>query len=87
MNTEQEHRVFTHLLRMVSVLMIIELDQEKGHTNVALAGNLAATRRYLAEHCPALLLFTELCYRGQAIPEGLGHLAETEAVCGRGCHQ
>jgi len=80
---EREDRLFKHLLQMVSVLMIIELDQERGHTGVALAGNLSAARRYLMEHCPALLLFTELCYRQQPIPEGLSLLAEREAVIGR----
>ena len=83
MTTEQEHRVFTHLLRMVSSLMIIQLSEEQGHTKLSLASNLATARRYLTEHCPALLLFTELCYRGQAIPDGLATLAEHEALNGR----
>ncbi len=81
--TENEARVFNHLLRMVSVLMIIQLDHEQGHTNVALASNLAGARDYLMEHCPALLLFTERCYRQQSIPDGLSQLAEIEALCGR----
>ena len=44
MATESERRVFTHLLRMISVLMIIELDHKRGHTNIALAGSLTAAR-------------------------------------------
>jgi len=84
MTTEPEHRVFNILLRMVSALTIIQMDEEHGHTSVALTGNLAAARSYLTEHCPALLLFTELCYGGQTIPENLAQLAEIEAVYGRG---
>jgi hypothetical protein len=87
MTTEHEHRVFNHLLRMVSILVIIQLNNERGRTEADLAPNLAIARQYLMEHCPALLLFTELCYRGQAIPEGLGHLAEIEAISGRGFRQ
>jgi len=83
MTTESERRVFTHLLRLVSVLIIIELDHEKGYSDIALASSIVAARRYLMEHCPALLLFTELCYRGQPIPEGLSELAEMEALYGR----
>jgi hypothetical protein len=83
MTTDNELRVFNHLLRMTSVLVIIEMDEEKGVSHLALAGNLATARQYLTEHCPNLLLFTELCYRQQPIPQGLSQLAENEAVCGR----
>ena len=83
MTSESEHRVFGHLLRLTSVFMMMMLDAERGHAQVGLEANLAAARRYMQEHCPALWLFTELCYRGQPIPEGLSHLAEMEAVRGR----
>lgn len=83
MTSDNERRLFKHLLRLVSILMIIEQDHEKGHTAIALPSSLASARRYLMEHCPALLLFTELCYRDQAIPDGLSQLAELEAVRGR----
>jgi len=84
MTTEQEHRVFGHLLRLTSILMLMQLDAERGHTALGLDGNLRGARQYLMEHCPALLLFTELVYRNQPIPEGLSRLAEMEAVHGRG---
>jgi len=87
MTTQSEHRVFNHLLRVVTVLVIIQMDEEKGKTSVSLAANLAATRSYLMEHCPALFLFIQLCYRGQAIPDGLAQQAEIEAVYGRNNYQ
>lgn len=82
MTSENEHRVFGHLLRVVSALRLIELDHQHGHTAVALESQLKATRRYLMENCPRLLLFVELCYDKAPIPDGLSMVAEQEAVCG-----
>lgn len=82
MTTDNEHRLFGHLLRLTSALVLIELAHEQGQPVVALEAQLAAARRYLMTHCPSLLLFTELCYRRQAIPDGLSHQAEQEAVHG-----
>jgi len=87
MTSENEHRLFGHLIRLTSILTIIRLDHEHGHTTVALASNLAATRKYMAEHLPALWLFCDRCYRQQPIPEELSELAEHEAVFGRGFRQ
>ncbi len=87
MTTDSEHRLFGHLLRLTSVLMMLQLAEERGHTHLGLEAILRSARQYLQEHCPALLLFTELVYRNQAIPEGLSHLAEMEAVHGRGYGQ
>lgn len=83
MTSDTERRLFGHLLRLTSILMIITLDYERGHSSIALEGSLSSARRYLLERTPALWLFTELVYRGQAIPEGLSQLAEQEAVHGR----
>lgn len=83
MLTDNEQRLFRHLMRLVSVLMIIQMDHENGHSSIALAANLTAARNYLMENCPALLQFTERCYRQQPIPEGLSMQAERETVFGR----
>jgi hypothetical protein len=46
MSTENERRIYGHLLRVVSVLRLIELDHQRGHTAVGLESQLTAVRRY-----------------------------------------
>lgn len=69
--TNNERRLFNHLLRMVSVLAILQIDCEQGHSAVSLPANLRAARQYLLLHCPALLDFVDRCYRNQPIPDSL----------------
>lgn len=82
MITENEYRLYKHLMRLVSVLRLIEMSHERGHTAYALEGHLKSVRHYLMEHCPRLLLFVELCYDNMPIPDGLNQIAENEAVFG-----
>ena len=78
MTTPTEDRLYKHLMRMVSTLVIIQLAHQHGHTAVALEANLKAARAYLQQQCPSLLRFVELVYRGEEIPYGLASQAMAE---------
>ena len=80
--TEREQRIFQLLSRMVSTLVMIQLDIERGYTNVALESHMAGVRRYLQEQCPSLLTWVEMCYRNQEPPYILHQVAEIEAAEG-----
>lgn len=76
--TLTEERLFNHLLRMVSVLVIIGREHDAGHTATALPGNLMVARAYLRTHCPSLLAFVENVYRGEDVPDSLSLRAMQE---------
>ena len=81
--TEREKRLFTLLSRMVTMLVMIQLDMERGYTNIPLEGHTSSARRYLQEQCPSLLTWVEMCYRSHETPPYVLHqVAEIEATEG-----